>query len=136
VWVLMHMRAATRLFQALVGLGAPDSGVRLGVPRDCGGLGARVEVNPPLARSVGGEQVQGAGQAADLGLGQQAGQELGQALLDAGCDDRGVQRPGRRGAAEPGGVLGIPPVDSQFHGQPPSPAEFPCPGPRRARRWR
>jgi hypothetical protein len=41
--------------------GASDSGVRPGVPRDCGGLGARVEVNPPLARSVGSVQVQGCG---------------------------------------------------------------------------
>jgi hypothetical protein len=69
--------------------------------------------------------LQGTGQAADLGLGQQAGQELGQEFLDARRGDLGIQRLGRCSAAEAGGVLGIPPADGQFHGQSSSPPASP-----------
>ena len=66
-----------------------------------GGVGARVEVDPPLTRTVGGVQMQGSGQSAGVGLGEQAREELGHELLDPGRGDRSVERPGRREASRP-----------------------------------
>jgi hypothetical protein len=91
--------------------GGPDGGIGLPVARDSGCPGFVVEVDPPLSGAVGGVKVQRAGQAPDTRLGEQAGQELGQELLDARGSDIPVEWRRQRRRAQGSGALGVPAVD-------------------------